>query len=94
MVGDLRPDDNVGLVPDRFHIRVIEDLDWYAGTISISAGVSRPVLVWPPSTDHPLTIDLLIEEAGHIDCTCAEPSSHVFFRRWEFWTKSNSLFRL
>lgn len=23
-----RPDDNVSLVPESFHIRVVEDLDW------------------------------------------------------------------
>lgn len=55
MMSDLRPDDNVGLVPDRFHIRVIEDFDWYGSAISISAGISQSVLVRSRFTDHQLT---------------------------------------
>lgn len=44
-MGDVRPDDDIGLVPNNLHVRVIKDLDWYARTISISARVSQVVMV-------------------------------------------------
>lgn len=37
IVGVLRPNDNIGLVPEDSHIRMIEYFDWYALATGISA---------------------------------------------------------
>jgi hypothetical protein len=70
----LRPDDDIGLVPYHFHIWVIEDIDWYARTIGISSK-RQSACLGVASRQAP---NLLVEEGGYVDCTCAQPSSHVF----------------